>query len=56
MYVNQKNGTFVESAASYGIDDPGYSTCATFFDMDGDNDLDLYVGNQLQMIFSTNKN
>lgn len=46
LFVNQKNGTFVESAASYGIDDPGYSTCATFFDMDGDNDLDLYVGNQ----------
>lgn len=46
LYVNQKDGTFKEEASTYGIDDPGLSTCATFFDMDGDNDLDLYVGNQ----------
>lgn len=46
LYVNQKDGTFKEDASNYGIADTGYSTSATFFDMDGDNDLDLYVGNQ----------
>ncbi len=46
LYVNNGNGTFTESAAQYGLADAGYSTCATFFDMDGDNDLDVYVGNQ----------
>lgn len=46
LYLNNKNGTFSEVAANYGLADTGYSTCATFFDMDGDNDLDVYIGNQ----------
>ncbi|TVR39065.1 MAG: hypothetical protein EA392_07650 [Cryomorphaceae bacterium] len=45
LYVNQKNNTFKEEAAAYGIADNGLSTQAVFFDMDGDGDLDLWVVN-----------
>lgn len=45
LYINQKNVTFKERAADYGIDDKGYSTHAAFFDYDHDGDLDLYVLN-----------
>lgn len=46
LLVNQKDGTFKDEAEKYGIADAGYTTSATFFDMDNDGDLDLYVGNQ----------
>ena len=37
--------TFKEEAASYGLDDPGNSVQATFFDYDKDGDLDMYLAN-----------
>lgn len=43
LYINQKNNTFTEEAAAYGLDDPGYSINAAFFDYDQDGDLDLYL-------------
>jgi hypothetical protein len=43
LYVNQKNGTFKEEAKEYGLDDDGYTMHAIFFDMDNDNDLDVYL-------------
>ncbi len=46
LYINNKDNTFTERAASYGIDDPGYSIDAVFFDANRDGYLDLYVGNQ----------
>ncbi|MEF8866779.1 MAG: VCBS repeat-containing protein [Salinibacter sp.] len=50
LYLNQGpdgNGVpqFEERAKEYGIDDPGYTTHATFFDYDRDGDLDVYVLN-----------
>ncbi|HMP32686.1 MAG TPA: VCBS repeat-containing protein, partial [Saprospiraceae bacterium] len=37
--------TFTESAASYGLNDEGFSTHASFFDYDKDGDLDVYILN-----------
>lgn len=45
LYINQKDNTFKESAAAYGIDHFGFSTQAYFFDYDTDGDLDLYLVN-----------
>lgn len=46
LLINQKDGTFKNEAAKYGIEDKGFGTSPVFFDMDNDNDLDLYIGNQ----------
>ncbi|MBK9270506.1 MAG: VCBS repeat-containing protein [Saprospiraceae bacterium] len=46
LFINQKNLSFKEEAEKYGIADPGYSMTALFFDMDNDNDLDLFVANR----------
>ncbi|HVR29981.1 MAG TPA: CRTAC1 family protein [Thermoanaerobaculia bacterium] len=40
--------TFTDVTAETGVGDPGYSTCAAFFDFDRDGDLDLYVCNYLE--------
>ena len=45
LYINQGDLTFKESAAAYGLDFSGYSTNASFFDYDGDGDLDVYLLN-----------
>lgn len=46
LYVNQGNLTFKESAAEYGLAENGYSMQASFFDMDNDNDLDVFIANR----------
>ena len=43
LYINQGDLTFKEEAKEYGLDDNGYSMHAVFFDMDNDNDLDVYI-------------
>lgn len=45
LYINQKDLTFKESAAQYGLDNKSSSTQASFFDFDLDGDLDLYLLN-----------
>jgi len=45
LYLNNKNNTFTESAAQFGLDNDGYSTQASFFDYDLDGDLDCFLVN-----------
>lgn len=45
LFINIGDGTFVEKAAQYGLNDPGYSTHASFFDYDLDGDLDMFLLN-----------
>ena len=46
LFVNQGDLTFKEQAEEFGLDESGYSIHASFFDMDNDNDLDVYVTNR----------
>jgi enediyne biosynthesis protein E4 len=43
LYINNHDGTFTESAAKYGLDIHAYTTQVTFFDYDGDGDLDCFM-------------
>lgn len=45
LFINNGDLTFTDRAKDYGVDDPGYTTHASFFDYDRDGDLDLYVLN-----------
>jgi len=48
LFINQgsKEGvSFKEEANKYGLDDPAYSTQASFFDYDRDGDLDMFLLN-----------
>ncbi|MCU0354951.1 MAG: VCBS repeat-containing protein, partial [Cytophagales bacterium] len=45
LYINNRNGTFSEQAARYGLDFQGHSTQAAFFDFDKDDDLDCFLLN-----------
>ena len=46
LFINNRNNTFTESAAAYGLDFSGFSAQAAFFDYDHDGDLDCYLLNQ----------
>lgn len=45
LYINNKDLTFTESAASYGLAIPSFTTMAGFVDFDRDGDLDCYLLN-----------
>jgi hypothetical protein len=45
LFVNNKDNTFSEKAADYGLDDLSPSQHAHFFDFDLDGDLDCYLLN-----------
>jgi hypothetical protein len=45
LFVNNKDGTFTEEAARYGIADTGFTTHAVFLDYNGDGCLDLFLLN-----------
>ncbi len=43
FFINKGDLTFEDKAKEYGLDDPSYSTQATFFDYDRDGDLDVFL-------------
>lgn len=43
LYINNKDGTFTESAKEYGVDDSQRTRHATFLDYDKDGLLDLFL-------------
>jgi enediyne biosynthesis protein E4 len=45
LFINNKDNTFTESAAEYGLDIDNYSSSIAFFDFDLDGDLDMYLLN-----------
>ena len=45
LFINNGDLTFTDKAAEYGLDDPGHTTHASFFDFDKDGDLDMYLLN-----------
>src|SRR5688572_3452754 len=45
LFINNKDLTFTDKASEFGLDDPGYTTHASFFDFDRDGDLDMYLLN-----------
>lgn len=45
LFINNKNLSFTEQAAQYGLADTGYTTQASFFDYDLDGDLDCFLIN-----------
>ena len=45
LWINQKNGTFLERSKDFGLDLRLYSVSTVFFDYDKDGDLDAYVVN-----------
>ncbi|GAA4649785.1 hypothetical protein GCM10023116_20660 [Kistimonas scapharcae] len=45
LFINQKNGTFKEMAATYGINDTGQGRGVSCFDYDRDGDIDIITAN-----------
>lgn len=50
LFHNEGNGKFKETTVPAGVggDSQGWSTCATWVDIDNDGDLDLFVGNYVK--------
>ena len=51
LFINQGDLTFKEQAEQFGLGDIGYSLQASFFDMDNDLDLDMYLTNRPNRFF-----
>lgn len=45
LFISQKDGTFREEAARWGVDDRRWSYAAEFADINADGKIDLYVAN-----------
>jgi hypothetical protein len=53
LFINNRDHTFSEQAAAFGLADPGYSSQAAFFDYDRDGDLDCAVINHSLKKYTT---
>jgi hypothetical protein len=51
LFVNQGDGTFIESARAALLVDPSWSTSAAWGDVDQDGNLDLYVAHYVNWSF-----
>lgn len=56
LFINNRDLTFTESAAKYGLNDSGYSTQSSFFDYDKDGDLDMFLIKQSKPEYSKGAN
>jgi hypothetical protein len=56
LYINNHNNTFTDSAAQYGLDISAYTTQVSFFDYDGDGDLDCFMINNSPIPVNTLNN
>lgn len=56
LYINNRDLTFTESAAEYGLDVVGYTTQVSFFDYDLDGDLDCFMINNSPIPVNTLNN
>src|SRR6266508_2737261 len=52
LFINNRDHTFTEAAAHYGIADTGFTTQAVFLDYNGDGCLDLFLLNNSPKDFS----
>jgi hypothetical protein len=50
LFINDHHNHFTDSAEQYGLADSGYTTQASFFDYDGDGDLDCFIINNSPMV------
>ena len=50
LFINDHHGGFKDSAWEYGLADSGYTTQASFFDYDGDGDLDCFLIDNSPMV------
>ncbi len=55
LYINKGDGTFVERAREYGLDNSNISIMAVFFDYDKDGDLDCFVLNESKYTWVVHK-
>ena len=53
LYINNRDLSFTEAAAQYGLDHSGYCTQASFFDYDMDGDLDCLLINNSPIPFGS---
>jgi len=51
LFINQGDGTFVESAQAWGLDDKVWSTSAACGDFDGNGFCDIYVAHYVNWSF-----
>jgi len=56
LYINNHDLTFTEEAARYGLAISAYTTQVTFFDYDGDGDLDCFMINNSPIPVNTLNN